>query len=510
MRILVTVLLLALFHAPVGAQRPYGDSILRRLRLPDGPVALLSVWDTVQYEASFREVRFEVTPGDSAVATLVMGAGMPPRKPLVLFQHWGGGNRHYFDAEMAALARRGFLCLSLDAPWHWPTADTTADPLREYPDHIQRSVRAVTRFLDWAGRQRGLVDIDRIYFVGHSYGATLGGLLLPAEPRIRAAVLMAGLPSLSRSMEEDPLGAWKTAKQNKRGMYDTALHRLSLMEPERLIHLSPAAVFYQAATGDQYVPRRYSEEYIKAASPVKTAWYATDHLFVSDSAQRDRLAWILRQDSLTAADARTARRLLERAATAMGSTDAARWARQEWAGKAEYFGARGQVRQWREHWWLRLPDSVGVGSFHTTVHQPPHPDLELTPLEGYRVAGDTRERLDSTAFDTERRFYQLCWLSLCSPALAPGVQVQLPRLKSKASLAVRVLQRPGPPVVIYIDEASGLPTALGSEDRRGDLLLRLDGYAPAAGGLRPKRLRLYRNEGMELLRTLRLDTIVLR
>jgi len=41
------------------------------------------------------------------------------------------------------------------------------------------------------------VDPKRIGFVGHSFGATWGGVLAGVEKRIKAYVLMAGLPDIA-------------------------------------------------------------------------------------------------------------------------------------------------------------------------------------------------------------------------------------------------------------------------------------------------------------------------
>ncbi|GAA4341211.1 alpha/beta hydrolase family protein [Flaviaesturariibacter amylovorans] len=491
------------------AQRSYGDSILRRLQVPDAPVRLTVVADTVRNRIPFRDVHFVVGPGDTASATLVQAAGAPLRKPLILFQHWGGGNRHYFDAEMEAFAARGFLCLSLDAPWHWPSADSTADPLRAYPDNIQRSVRAITRFLNWTRSQRALIDPDRIYYIGHSYGATLGGLLLPAEPRIRAAVFMAGLPSLSRSMEEDPLGAWKTTKEKKRGIYDTAVYRLSLMEPEHLVRLANARIYYQAAANDQYIVRRHSEEYIRAIGPARTSWYATDHLFKSDSALKDRIAWLLVQDTVTAKAAREGRRLLEQAAAKLGMRNSGPTLRQHWMGELTFYDTAGKATsRWEQQWYLHLPDTVRVRSRHTEAYLPLLPSLELTPAGGVRPRSG--RPIDSASFALERRIYYLYWLSLCGPALQlPGTQVHRQRNISFSTESIRVVQRSWPPVVIEIDRKRGLPVALHFEDAdtAQRLVLRPGEWIGTPQGMRPRLLRIHRGPGERLLRSIRIDSL---
>jgi dienelactone hydrolase len=164
-------------------------------------------------------------------------------------------------------------------------------PAQVYPDHILRSCRAVIALIDNV-RGDPHIQEDRIYYIGHSYGATLGGLILAAEPRIKAALFMAGLPSISAAMEEDSPGRWKGVKENMRGVYDTALARLKIMEPEDFVQRSKAPVLYQAANKDQFVQRSYTERYIHApGNRVLVRWYDNDHLFVNPQALADRLAW---------------------------------------------------------------------------------------------------------------------------------------------------------------------------------------------------------------------------
>lgn len=238
------------------------------------------------------DVEWSVTATQKADALAVRPEKPKKPAPLVILQHWGGGTKEDFRADAIAFAKKGFHAVSVDAPWLWTTFDTSLNRLRNYPDDIINSVKAIRQLVDWYYGIKG--SAKKVYYVGHSYGATLGGLLVGVEPRIRAAVLMAGLASVSNSMIDDPKGFWKRDKTERKALFDSVTHRLSLMEPELYINRSKARIFHQAASNDQLLTRQQSERYIKATRNLdKVKWYQTDHMFKSDSALNDRVKWIV-------------------------------------------------------------------------------------------------------------------------------------------------------------------------------------------------------------------------
>jgi dienelactone hydrolase len=238
------------------------------------------------------EVEWSVTATQKADALAVRPAKPKKPAPLVVLQHWGGGTKEDFRADAIAFAKKGFHAVSVDAPWLWSTVDTSVNRLRNYPDDIINSVKAIRQLVDWYYSLKG--SPKKVYYVGHSYGATLGGLLVGVEPRIRAAVLMAGLASVSNSMTDDPKGFWERDKTERKALFDSVTHRLSLMEPELFINRSKARIFHQVASNDQLLTRQQSERYIKATRNLdKVRWYQTDHIFKSDSALNDRVRWIV-------------------------------------------------------------------------------------------------------------------------------------------------------------------------------------------------------------------------
>ncbi|HKV11599.1 MAG TPA: alpha/beta fold hydrolase, partial [Thermoanaerobaculia bacterium] len=137
--------------------------------------------------------------GGRVPAFLVLPPGTG-KHPAVLFLHPGQGNRSTFLDEAVELAKdRGFVSLSISAPFLRPEAarGKIFDAGHDRKEQIQTIVD-LRRGLDLLV-SRPEVDPTRLAYVGHSLGATVGGTLAGIETRPLAYVLMAGLPSLSRA-----------------------------------------------------------------------------------------------------------------------------------------------------------------------------------------------------------------------------------------------------------------------------------------------------------------------
>jgi dienelactone hydrolase len=119
--------------------------------------------------------------------------------PGILFGHWGPGNRTEFFPEAQIYSRAGAVCLMIDWPWTRPepwyaNADDIEEPRRALQLHAQ-AVIDLRRGLDLLAAEPG-VDPARLAYAGHSYGAQFGAILAAVDKRLRAAVLMAGVPEL--------------------------------------------------------------------------------------------------------------------------------------------------------------------------------------------------------------------------------------------------------------------------------------------------------------------------
>ena len=189
---------------------------------------------------------------------------VPPGKgPFagVLFMHWGFGSRNSFLNEAIDLANNGAVSLLVHhGSW------------KPDPDNYRQIVISLRRGLDLLAARQD-VDSGRLGYVGHSWGATFGGILSGVGQRVKSYVLMAGVPSFSELWEREDLIP-----------YD-GIHYIA--------HAAPTPMFFQLANQDEYVSRETALEYYEAASePKKIKWYDTTHAFESDEASQDRLEWL--------------------------------------------------------------------------------------------------------------------------------------------------------------------------------------------------------------------------
>jgi dienelactone hydrolase len=170
----------------------------------------------------------------------------------IVFQHWGFGSRDSFLAEALALARSGVVALLPNARGcggrKGPRpAFRAAGPARAY---AEQAVRDLRRGLDLLCEQAD-VDRARLGFVGHSLGASVGGLPLGADARIRAAVLVGGTGTISKLWLPRASAAERAA--------------LAPLDGAAWIGRTRAACFFRYGERDEFIAREDAVAYAAAA-----------------------------------------------------------------------------------------------------------------------------------------------------------------------------------------------------------------------------------------------------
>jgi dienelactone hydrolase len=191
------------------------------------------------------------------------------RHPAILFVPGRRMTKDFFLGEAVADARRGAVGMSLDDLSEGYPTFTDGDRAK-----LVRRVVAVRRALDVLTAHPS-VDTRRIAVVGHSDGAELAGILAGADRRAMSYVLMCGG------------GVWD---RTGAAAYDSLV---APADAARYIgRAAPAALFFQSALADQFVPRADALRYQQVASqPKRGIWYAADHA-LNAQAMRDRQAWL--------------------------------------------------------------------------------------------------------------------------------------------------------------------------------------------------------------------------
>jgi dienelactone hydrolase len=219
----------------------------------------------------------------NAYAVIPQGA----QRAGIVWQHWGEGDRSSFLPEALRMAQRGAASILINAPQNRPDPPKTQGVDRWLQDAVDLR-RAADALVDRYG-----VPVARLAYVGHSYGATLGGVIAAGERRFLALVLMGGFASLSDSIlhpKQGPPGTEQAAKE------------LSVIDAERFIgRAAPAALFFQFARYDRYVTEEQANRYAAAASePKLVRWYDCGHEFNDGQSAADREDWLTQQLGLSA------------------------------------------------------------------------------------------------------------------------------------------------------------------------------------------------------------------
>jgi dienelactone hydrolase len=228
--------------------------------------------------ATVRDVSYASAGEDRVRAWLVVPDAVGPHAG-VLWQHWGFGSRDSFLAEALALAPSGAVSLLPDAPGYGarkgPRPLFRAEgPARAY---ARQAVLDLRRALDVLCLEPAVAR-TRLAFVGHSLGASVGGPLAGADPRVAAAVLAGGTGRISRLWLPRASEAERAA--------------LAAFDGADWIRRTKAACFFQYAERDEWITRDDAAAYAAAApEPKRVASYPCDHAFGA-AARRDRAAWL--------------------------------------------------------------------------------------------------------------------------------------------------------------------------------------------------------------------------
>jgi len=253
----------------------------------------------VKTESAAREGAALVQPisyaspkGGRVPALLVQPAAAQGRGPAILFQHWGEGDKTEFLDEAKTLAAEGFVSLLVDAPWWLRPEQGKFQMTKSYAYYTQAGVDLVRGVEVLAGLPA--VDPARIGYVGHSFGAHLGAVVAAKSPRVRAFVLMAGTPSLSRMILESEHPFWKKTRAEDLAGVQALAAQMAPLDAERYIGEARAPVFHQFADHDEHITYAMAEQYL-ARTPDPKLWryYEGDHA-LGQTARDDRRAFLRR------------------------------------------------------------------------------------------------------------------------------------------------------------------------------------------------------------------------
>jgi len=233
--------------------------------------------------------------GGRVPAYLVLPPGKGPFAAII-WGHWCWSNSEFrnrkeFLDEAVALAPSGVASLLLDFPVARPGYVADKDPLssQEIDDLVQEVVdirRAADLLLG-----RPFVDAKRLGYVGHSCGATAGGVVSGVDKRFRAFVLMAG--GLSDELETKTPEFQEFRQRTGAEKVDAFVAKYAWADPGRYVsHAAPASVFLQYAMRESFLtPERTKAEAAIVSEPKQVKFYDAPHALNAE-ARRDRIAFL--------------------------------------------------------------------------------------------------------------------------------------------------------------------------------------------------------------------------
>jgi dienelactone hydrolase len=227
---------------------------------------------------------------------LVLPPGTGPFAGIV-YMHWGQGNRGEWLSEGVEMAKRGAVCITIDAPYWRPDVPQPAPDKKaegERDGYIQMVVD-LRRAVDVLVARKD-VDSKRIGYVGHSLGATWGGPLAGVEKRIKMFVLVGGLPSLT-NYDDDSFYAEVQRASTPRNEFQKYAAVIEPYNPEHFVaNTIPAKIYFQWAQHDMFISKHSADEYYKAVGgPKEQHWYFTSHEFNDSQSRNDRREWLTKE-----------------------------------------------------------------------------------------------------------------------------------------------------------------------------------------------------------------------
>jgi dienelactone hydrolase len=264
-----------------------------------GPLELKTLGTEKRGDATVYDITYASPKGGVVPAYLVVPAKGKAPFAGVIWGHWywrnsDMRNRKQFLDEAVALAPAGVVSLLTDGPVARPGYVPDNTPLNE-----KQATDMVQQVIDF---RRGVdlllfrkdVDPKRLAFVGHSYNASVGGILCGVERRFKAFVLMAG--GLSDEVDLK-LGVYEQLRKSiGPEKFDAFLAKHSYLDQGKYVsRAAPATVFLQFATKEAFLTPERARAYEKVVSePKRFKLYEAEHALNAE-ARRDRIAFLTEQ-----------------------------------------------------------------------------------------------------------------------------------------------------------------------------------------------------------------------
>jgi cephalosporin-C deacetylase-like acetyl esterase len=252
-----------------------------------------------QVDSSFEEGKIKVerltyVSTDSFItsAYLTYPIVLKPGRPLIIFQHWGEGDKSEFLEEAKGFSKKGFVCLMPDGPWLCPNTTISSFKRQGYEMYRQNVMNDRTA-IDLAIQQMD-IDTSHIYFVGHSFGCNTGAILSAIDYRIDYFVFMAGLSAMTKNLQETQLPdfvEWRTTEPEQ---FREWIHKTRILDAELYLPYKTSPCLIQVAYHDEYISPDENDAFIHVTAEPKTVKKYDSNHALNEQARKDRRSWILK------------------------------------------------------------------------------------------------------------------------------------------------------------------------------------------------------------------------
>jgi dienelactone hydrolase len=244
---------------------------------------------------AIHDISFASPKSGRVPAYLVVPEGKGPF-PTVLWGHWYWPNSEFFNRkefleEAVALAHSGVVSLLTTGPNARPGHVNDPDELSD--QHVTDLIQAIVDMRRGTDLLLARKDVDpaRLAYVGHSYNATVGGLLSGIDKRFKAFVLMAGGLSDDADFKSDEYKKFRQKYGPEK--FDKQIAKRAWLDPGKFVsHAAPATVFLQYAIKEDFLTPERAKSYAAIVSePKQFKLYDAPHALNAE-ARRDRIAFL--------------------------------------------------------------------------------------------------------------------------------------------------------------------------------------------------------------------------
>ncbi len=240
--------------------------------------------------ANIRDVTFNALMGKDTAAYIVTPEGQGPFA-AVLWVHWLGEpattNRTQFLNEAVKLSAQGVVSVLVDAMWSTavnPEWFGKRVPEEDYGNSVKQVI-ALRRGMDLLLWQPN-VDKTRVGLVGHDFGGMYSMMMAGVDPRARAYVYVAVVPSLNDWAFLGPQPKSRAAYLRQNAMLELT---------DYLLQVKNAPTFLQFGSQDVYVSRVEGGMVGNAAGTRNRKIYDIGHDLALPEIAADRAAFLVKE-----------------------------------------------------------------------------------------------------------------------------------------------------------------------------------------------------------------------